>query len=284
MKILIGSGNFSGSNLMVSRWLENMPQHEFKVAAWYRNHKYLDTIDWCIDGLQDTRVGKLNYFNDHFGIKGPCVNHNLANEIIDDLLLWGPDLVISDCDSFTAALSKVLEIPLWYCSGMLQMIGIEHDRKEIQTKKLDRVKKYLETLPEGNAYLVYSPLCDISSRPFLKNGFEWIRPYSITPQEDTEFPDIRKALPEKALLSTGETSLVSDCVYSGRTIFISPEPNDPEQVLNAQLLEWYGCGRNIGRPQSIDFVKRIAQGYHQSPVLSIQKWNQLDKRLEEVKI
>ena len=260
-----------------------MPQHEFKVAAWYRNHKYLNTIDWCIDCLQDTRVGELNYFDERFGIQGPCVNHDLADEIIDDLLLWSPDLVISDCDSFTVALSKVLGIPLWYCSGMLQMIGIEHDRKEIQTKKWDRIKRYLETLPKGDAYLVYSPLCDISSRPFLKNGFEWIRPYSITPQEDTEFSDIRKALPEKALLSTGETSLVSDCVYSGRTTFICPDPNDPEQVLNAQLLEWYGCGRNIGRPQSIEFVKRITQGYNQSPVLSIQKWKQLDERLEEFK-
>jgi hypothetical protein len=263
MKILIGSGNFTGSNLMVSRWLKNMPQHEFKVAAWYRNNRYLPVIDWCIDGLQNIKVGELNYFNQNFGIQGSYINHDLADTIIEDLL----------------------EIPLWYCSGMLQMIGIEHDRKEIQTKKFDRIKMYLETLPKGDAYLIYSPLCDISSRPLLKDGFDWIRPYSAMPREvSTENIDlsmIKRVIPDKALLSTGETSLVSDCIYSGRVTFITPRPNDPEQVLNAQLLEWYGCARNIGRPQSIEFVKLMVDGYSQIPSLSIQKWKQLDEKIED---
>lgn len=285
MKILVGSGNFSGSNLMVSRWLENMPHHEFKIAAWYRNHRYLNVIDWCLDGLQGVRVGELNYFDQNFGIQGPYINHDLADAIIDDLLIWKPDLVISDCDLFTAAIAKVLEVPLWYCSGMLQMIGIEHDRKEIQTKKLDRIKTYLEMLPEGDARLVYSPLCDISSRPFLKSGFEWVRPYSTTPQdistENTDLSTIQKAIPDRCVLNTGETSLASDCVYSGRTTFISPHPHDPEQVLNAQLLEWYGCARNIGRPQSLGFAKRLIDEYSLTPILSIQKWKQLDERVED---
>ncbi len=285
MKILIGSGNFTGSNLMVSRWLKNMPQHEFKVAAWYKNHKYLDVIDWCFDGLQSVRVGELNYFDQKFGIRGPYINHNLADAIIDDLLLWKPDLVISDCDLFTASIANALEIPLWYCSGMLQMIGIEHDRKEIQTKRFDKVKVYLESLPKGDSYLVYSPLCDVASRPFLKAGFDWIRPYSEIPQEisteNVNLSIMQKAIPDKALLTTGETSLVADCIYSGRSTFISPKPNDPEQVLNAQLLEWYGCACNIGRPQSVEFVKRVVEGIDQNPILSIQKWNQLDKRLDE---
>lgn len=284
MKILVGSGNFTGSNLMVSRWLQNMPQHQFKVVAWYKNHRYLDVIDWCLDGLHDTKVGELNYFVDKFGIQGPYVNYRLTDSIIDDLLLWEPDLVISDCETFTAALAKIIQIPLWYCSGMLQMIGIEHDRKEINTKKLDRIKTYLESLPEGDEYLVYSPLCDVSCRPFLKTGFDWVRPFSTVPQEvtteDVDLSLIQRAIPDRALLTTGETSLVSDCMYSGRCTFISPSPDDPEQVLNAQLMGWYGVARNIGRPKSLEFVKQQVESYNSPPILSIQKWRQLDERLE----
>lgn len=284
MKILIGSGNFSGSNLMVSRWLKNMPSHEMKVAAWYRNHKYLNVIDWCLDGLQETRVGEKNFFARNFGFQGPHVNHSLTETIIDELLEWKPDLIISDCEVFTASLAKVLEVPLWYCSGMLQMIGIEHDRKEVSSKKFDSTKVYLENLPRGDKYFVYSPLCDIASRPFLKTGFEWVRPFASEPKNTVleDISNIQKAIPRKALLTTGETSLVSDCVYSGLTTFISPNPMNHEQMLNAQLLEWYGCARNIGRPKSIDFVKRQVEGYRHAPVLSIQEWDQLDEKLDKI--
>lgn len=283
MKILVGSGNFSGSNLMVSRWLMNMPSHEVKIAAWYRNHRYLDVIDWCIDGLQEVRVGETNIFVQNFGFQGPHVNHTLTETIIDELLVWQPDLVISDCEPFTASLAKVLEVPLWYCSGMLQMIGIEHDRKEVNTKRLDTTKVYLESLPKGDKYLVYSPLCDVASRPFLKDGFEWVRPFAAEPKDTTldDLTNIQKAVPSGSLLTTGETSLVSDCVYSGQRTFISPSPMDHEQLLNAQLLEWYGCARNVGRPKSIDFMKRLVEEYTKTPVLSIQKWKQIDERLDK---
>jgi hypothetical protein len=178
--------------------------------------------------------------------------------------------------------AKALEIPLWYCSAVLQLVGIEHDRKEINTKIFDRTKMYLDSLPQGNVYLIYSPLCDISSRPFLKKGFEWVRPYSVVGGETTsvELPTIQKALPEGSILTTGETSFVSDCLYTGRPIFISPNPREIEQVLNAQLMEWYGAARNLGRPQNIDFVKRQVERHTATPVLSVQDWKQLDERLE----
>jgi hypothetical protein len=255
------------------------------LILWYRNHKYLDVIDWCIDGFQNVGFGTLNYFDEYFGVQGPNINHKLANDVVDDLLMWDTDLVISDCDPFTAAFAKVINVPLWYCSPMLQMIGIEHDRKGIHSKKLDKIKRHIDSLPSGNAYLVYSPLCDIASRPFLKKGFEWVRPYSNKPNEiSTENVDLSfvlKAISYKGLCNTGETSLVADCLYSGKTTFISPNPNDPEQVLNAQLAEWYGCARNIGRPPNIEFAKKCVDEYCGTPGLSIQKWKQLDERLDE---
>jgi hypothetical protein len=227
-------------------------------------------------------VGDKNYFKENHGQIGPHVNHEMADLIIDDLLEWQPELVISDCEYFTAMVAKALEIPLWYCSAVLQLVGIEHDRKEINTKIFDRTKMYLDSLPQGDVYLIYSPLCDISSRPFLKKGFEWVRPYSVVGGETTsvELPTIQKALPEGSILTTGETSFVSDCLYTGRPIFISPNPREIEQVLNAQLMEWYGAARNLGRPQNIDFVKRQVERHTATPVLSVQDWKQLDERLE----
>lgn len=291
MKILYGAGNFIGSNIMASRFVQNSPSHDIRIAAYYRNHTYLHSINWCLDSLYHCiRVGERNYFEQKHGYPGPFVNHALADLIIEDLLSWKPELVISDCEFFTATVAKVLEIPLWYCSPMLQLIGMEREYKELNTKIFNKTKIYLKSLPKANEYFIYSSLCDISSRPILKKGFEWIRPYSISPdsnllstEKDSCLPIILKAIPDKAILSTGETSFVSDCIYSGKTVFISPNQTEPEQLLNAQLLQWYGVAKNIGRSNNIDFVKRQVEEYKNLPILSIQKWKQLDEKLEMVR-
>jgi hypothetical protein len=283
MKILYGAGNFIGSNIQAARFIQNAFGHEVRIAAYYRNNRYLNSIDWCLDALYRIKIKEKNYFDSKFGIKGPRVNYEIADMIIDDILEWQPDLVISDCEYFTASISKILNITLWYCSSILQIIGIEHDRKELNTKKMNNIRKYLNTFPKGDAYLVYSPLCDISSRPFLKLNFEWVRPYTITPDnvvtDGEDFSIIKKAIPKGSLLSTGETSFVSDCLYSGNMMFVSPEPNDLEQNMNAYLLEWYGCALNIGRSKNIKYIKRVVENFDKKPMLSIQNWKYLHERL-----
>ena len=281
MKILFGAGNFIGSNIMLSRFLQHAQGHDIRIAAHYRNNKYLRSVDWCIDALSVR--GEVNYFKDKYGVAGPPVDHFLADMIINDLLEWEPELVISDCEFFTAMVAKVLEVPLWYCSPMLQITGIEHDKRELNTKIMDTYKLYLELLPHGDAYLVYSPLCDISARPILKKGFEWIRPYSSGPKELTTenilIENIQRLVPPNSLVTTGETSFVADCLYSGKSILISPNPSEIEQVLNAQLLQWYGVGINIGRSTNMNFIKRQVERMVKPTSLSIQKWRQLDEKL-----
>lgn len=283
MKILFGAGNYIGSNVMVSRFLQNATKHEIRIAAFYRNHKYLDHIDWCLDAVFSSKNGE-DYFFERTGYHGPDVDSYITDIIVGDLLEWKPDLIISDCESFTAHLSKALEIPLWYCSPMLQLVGIEHDRKEINSKIMDIESAYLKTLPKAEKYLVYSPLCDIASRPFLRNGFEWVRPYSVVPNEvsteDDDFSIIKKSIPYNSLFTTGETSFISDCLYSGNKIYVSPNPVEIEQVLNAQLFEYYGAGINIGRPKNINFLKSQVERHCPVADLSIQNWTQLDEKLE----
>ena len=284
MKILFGSGNFIGSNIMCSRFIKNAIGHDIRVTAYYRNHRYLHCIDWCLDALYSTNIGDANYFKERHGIPGPYVNHEMSDLIINDLLEWGPHLVISDCEMFSAMVAKAMDIPLWYCSPMLQLNGIEHEHNEIKTKTMKSVQYMLNALPEGDKYLVYSPLCDIAGRPFLKTGSEWVRPYSEPPNEITseniDTSIISKGIPEGSLVCTGETSLVSDCIYAEKPLFLSPNPNEPEQILNAQLLEWYRVAVNIGRPKSLSFTKRQAERLPlPSTKLSKQGFGFLDERL-----
>lgn len=286
MKILFGSNDFIGSNIMVQRFIQHAPHHDIRVAGYYRNHQYLNTIDWCLDALYQVRVGTENYFQKNHGISGPHINHNIADIVVNELVEWMPEMVISDCEPFTASIAKILEIPLFYCSSALQLVGIEHERKEIDLKLFSSLKSSILSLPKGDAYLVYSALCDVQPKPVLKNGFEWIRPYSknvddvIHTTEDIDLSLFSKALPENSFITTGETSFIADGIYAKKNIFVCPNPLEPEQILNAQLLDWYGCGTNIGRPKSLDFVKRVVERTKSKPVLSMQRCYQLDERIE----
>ena len=283
MRILLGGGNFKGSNIMLSRFLENLTEHEVKICAWYRNHQYLPHIDWCIDALQ--KHSTKNYFYIHHGIKGPSVDHDVAIEVLDDIVDWDPELVISDCEAFTACAAKALNVPLWYCSSMLQFNGIEHVYGEINNNAFLQTRDILKGLPKGDVYLVYSALCEISSPPTLREGFEWVRPYFKEPydkvlsSELSEVADIGTVIPDEYLLCSGETSFVADCLYSGKPFYVCPDPTDQECLLNAQMLQHHKCARNIGRPKSLEFVKNQVEKPNPAPHLHLQNWNFLDEKV-----
>jgi hypothetical protein len=288
MKILFCSGNFTGSNIMLSRFLKASGQHEVKIAAFYKNHKYLHSIDWVLDPIFKKKWSreKENYFYKHCGLQVPIkVDHQYTDWIVNELINWGVDLVINDCEIYTAFIAKLLNIPIWYCSPMLQLTGFLHEKYEIKASMFHEFNKQLEKFPDGNRYLVYSSLCDIEARPMLKPGYKWIRPYSVELNETTTEENIsmiqRIVNSNNVVVTTGETSFVSDCMYSGNRFFISPSPEDIEQSLNAQLFEWYGVARNIGRPKTMDYVLRQVEKPAIVPNLSVQKWNQLDEEVNE---
>jgi len=282
VKILFGAGNFIGSNIMLSRFLEKTKEHDIRIISYYRNHKYLHHIDWCLDAIYNSRNKQNNnYFKLKYDMISPGVNHYLADLIINEITEWEPDLVISDCELFTALVAKILKIQLWYCSPILQFIGINYECKKIYNNKI----KNLSLLPKGDKYLVYSPLCDISSRPILKEGFEWVKPYYKLPEEFTteniKIQDLQRLIPKNSLVTSGETSFVADCLYTGNPLFISPNPLEPEQVINAKLMEWYCSAINIGRSMNMNFIKNQIEKMKSKPVLSIQKWRTLDQKISE---
>ncbi|MFA5758977.1 MAG: hypothetical protein WC942_06445 [Clostridia bacterium] len=282
MRILFSGNNYIGSNVMLQRLIKAADKHDVKVMSYYRNHTYLHHIDWCLDPVIFKRTLGKKYFKEYYNIDGPSVNNQLAEIIVNDLVGWEPELVISDCEKLSATLAGILQIPLWYCSPMLQMIGIQHDKKTLDSLIFAGLKNRLELLPEGNKYLIYSPLCDIEGRPFLKDGFEWCRPYYEEPgRSTTEQIDISlvtKIVGNCGYFTTGETSFVSDCIYTNKPIFIGPHPKELEQLLNAQLCEWYGVAKNIGRFFNISFLEKAVEPPYPEYKLSIQEWKQLHER------
>jgi hypothetical protein len=284
MKILIGANNYLGSNITISRILDQLKDHEIRVAAYYRDNQYIKVIDWCLDALFLNKSGRINYFKKYHGIDGPFVSHKLVEMMINELILWAPDLIISDCEEVTATLASILEIPLWYCSPLLQTIGLQHTKSMLQYPSY-KIKNYLRTLPKANRYLIYSPLCDIVNKPMLNEGFEWVKTYCKQPNKITssgvDLSLYKKFKSKDDLITTGETSFVVDCLFSGKPFYISPNVSEWEQMLNADLCHIYGIARNVGRSNNISFVKdQINKGTY-SPILNQNFELDLVQKLKE---
>lgn len=277
MRILFGANNFSGSNIMLSRFLENAKDHEVKIAAYYKNNEYLHHIDWCLDGLYN-RKSKLNYFQDKYAIDGPKTDYQLTNSIINYLLEWQPDIIISDCEIFTASLSNILDIPLIYCSPLLQYTGLNNKPSMLN------INNIFSLLPPADSYLIYSPLGDTINHHLIKDGFNWVRPYYKEPskivENDFDIDFYNKCIPQDMLLTTGETSFISDCFYNNKKFFISPNHNDYEQLLNANLFQKFGISKNIGRTDNYSFLKnKIAENYEINLNMELKNIKRLDEFL-----
>ena len=270
MKILLSAGNYSGSNIMLSRWLKHLKGHDIRTFAYYHNSQFLNSVDYILDPLFNDVE---NCAFDSFGIKGPRVNKKIADLIITDISEWCPDLIISDCEKISALLAKLLDIPLWYCSFILQGVGWDNYRINNQ------IQNYIfYTLPKAERYFIYSPLCDVENRPVLKKGFEWVRPYS----DDPEFLNISEDLSlvqkviKDELITTGETSFVSDCIYSEWPFFIYPDPNNIEQIINARNCDNLKIATNLGRQSNLSLLKKSVEKIYQ-PKLKLQNNKTLDE-------
>ena len=134
MKILYGAGNTSGANLQLSRFLQHS-SHEVKIAAYVRNHRYLDYINWSLDALQINNGYQQKKVNELFGHTGvPPISYYEASEMLDDLAEWNPDLVISDAELITAHIAETFEVPLWICSPLCLATGTEWDKSQMSRK------------------------------------------------------------------------------------------------------------------------------------------------------
>ena len=296
MKILYGAGNRPGANLQLKRFLGHC-NLDIRCAAYFHGSDLLECVDWTLDALQSNNSYDKGKLNSLFGYEGaPHIDYNHAQILLEEVYAWKPDLVISDAEPITAHIAKALELRLWYCSPLLLINGIEWERKQHKYSfAIKKMYKTLQTLPQAERKLVYSPFCDISMRPRLKDGFEWCKPYSETesfgkintmsPQrvENDCFKYIQQNLKNNQVLTTGETSFVADAIYSGYNIAVAPAISDPESLTNASLCEYYFLGSDLGEIEtSIEYAQHQFDRFLTRPftnALSIQDWKCLHEIL-----
>lgn len=237
MKILLGLNKFSGSNIFGSRFISSC-NHEFKILAYYKNHRYLKNINWTLDAVySNTKKNKII----------PYTNIQYINFIIDELIYWEPDLVISDAEPISATLAKLLNIPLYYCSPIFLITGVNNKNKIWQ----EPIKQYINNLPKADKYFIYSPLIDILPLK-LKNGYEWIRPYYKDPiVQENQF--------SSKCITSAETSSIADCVYNNKKFILSSDNDDIEQKINSYFLSLNNASLNIGQPKSLLWLKETIE-------------------------
>jgi len=192
MKILYGMGNRFGGSEMLSRFISHLdPKHELKIAAWDKASHTLSTVDWTLDSLFFNLINiRSQHRVETFGLKGQLRYNHHITEFIKDLLEFEPDLVISDDESYTACFANSFGIPLWYCSPLLLLNAwkINLGRNQVY-RNCTNLQRYHSFFPKAEKYLVYSPLYDISFRPKIRAGFEWVKPYHLKIEKKEEIYD-----------------------------------------------------------------------------------------------
>lgn len=250
MNVLYGAGKLSGSNLRLSQFIANS-NHNIKCLAHFENAKYLHHIDWLCEAIYDRNPTKQNILNDLLGFNsGLFLDHEKIEIILEELYEWKPDLVISDWEPISCALAKTLSIPLWSCSPANLLYGV----KSKKITSLTYLKSRFEMkVPEADRKMIYSPFCDILDPPTLKDGFEWVKPYSVPPI------CTRSGLGLNLVKNPigGETEFLAHLFYNKQPIYIFPSSKDLEGLLNAITCESYNIGLNFWDSANlIDLVQR----------------------------
>src|SRR5271155_1177897 len=106
MKILYAAGDNTNACTQLSRFVQAMPNHQIKVAAYQQSSPKGMNIDWTLNCLLNVFTGQI------------AENDNLKI-YYDQIVYFAPDLIISDLEYFTSYLAGVGNIPLWQCSSSL---------------------------------------------------------------------------------------------------------------------------------------------------------------------
>jgi hypothetical protein len=278
-RILYAAGNRPGANIQLSRFLQRASDFDVYIAA-YASHGQLPTIDWSLD---------------IFAKETPKETNHLIQNIKKDIIEFAPDLVISDGEFIIPAITDELKIPLWSCSSLHLLDGCAWDHSQIKSRSyLYQTNSLLASMPKAQYKFAYSPFCDISMRPILKQGYEWIRPYYESPKVCYEshnihsqfFNYIRENVSDpNVFFCTGETSFVADAFYSNKKICINSSATDPESLLNGFLCEWLGIGYDAGdlNKTNIKYIKEQIDIFLNKKLklnISKQKIQTLDERIK----
>lgn len=284
MKILYGAAKRYGAALQLDRFL-SQTSHKVKIASHYEMSQSINHIDWLLDAVYTTNRRYFNDIEDIFGYKGaPLVRPDNITKFIDDVIAWEPDLIISDGDSITAHIAKLLNIHLIYSSSIHLLDGMAWHRSQFKCLKLlEKASGFIKGLPSADGKLIVSPFGVLAKQPKLKNkSFKWVIPYyrpmgqikkkngilivmpntqrrdkivailkGIGAKFDSALPldndYISKLNSSEFCFTSGESNVVADAIFSGKKLLVAPSKNDTEELLNGLLCEVNGIGKNLGQ-------------------------------------
>jgi hypothetical protein len=280
VKILYGIGKRVGAGIQASRILNNISNHEVRFIGSNISFPYLKFVHWNVDSL--TRMNKLE-------------NIPKYERLIDDIAIWNPDLIISDAEEISAKISKILNIPLWYCSPLHLEDGLEWAKgSKIISDILIQDRAFLLNLPIANKIFIYSPFCSFNITP--KCGYEWVKPYYNICSETKDYnlavipdknrfivlrkvfnkvkqevlycsPDYSHSYSDKisecggVMFLTGETSYIADCIYNNKYMYMMPDNKDFETILNSIMVKNYKLGENLNQVELLEDIapKKISK-------------------------
>ena len=193
MSILYSAGDRVGANSQMARLLAHLDKrHIVKIAAYIRSSDSISHIDWTLDSLNYNKPPHTDdSISNLFGYKGvPFVNIDNTKVFLKEAENFEPDLIISDGEPIAGHIARKIGAPLWYCSPIHLLDGIEWEKGQLRyTDKLSKLRRFLKYFTEPDLHLVYSPFGDIKFRPYLREGYEWITPFHYDENgEATYFP------------------------------------------------------------------------------------------------
>lgn len=295
MKILYSAGNRASAGVQLKRFLTHANKHEVRIAAYSLAIQFVPFIDWTLDALQTRNSFKKKEVNDLFEHTGvPNINLESAEQFLDDLSEWMPDIIISDGEPIAAHAAHTLGIELWYCSPLHLLDGVIWEySKSLYKKELDKTLLQLQAMPAAEKYLVYSPFGDVANFPLLANGYEWTTPYIKDLKEfrcadlnRCQSPGIERFKKQfsNGFFCAGETSYIADAFYRNNPVYISPSMTDPEGLLNALFAEQYNVGVDLGSIDNDRYAIRCLKNMPTLPnlELDIQNFPKLHEILEKI--
>jgi hypothetical protein len=250
MKILYAAGNNFHAKIQLERFLENfdVKNNIVKVAAYKKylssNYQTNWTLDCCLTPDKDNNY--LFYNNKYLDI---------YEEQIKD---FKPDLIISDLEIYSSFLSLKLNIKLWHVSNKLHNFALPDLYKDnIKVHKYYKFlygnshsyKNIVDIVDGADKNFVYSHFCDIDEKIFLKENFDWVRPYYYTGKKSVVYEhkyvsvdcnkiNIIKYLSEKK----SDCVVFSDNVMPYENITAKPYSNKEEYGCNLSNCEIFVCG------------------------------------------
>lgn len=176
VKILYASINNFDSTIQMSRFIESIINKNYSIKlSGYSRFCQSIPIDWNIESLFYTHN------------KNRRLNTPDIDIYADQIKKFKPDIIISDLEYFTSMIAINLNIPIIQCSSYLLDSAVDsRNKKNFLTQGIQKYSPALKTKNNkffniinnnSNYKFVYSHLCDAKNKPFLKNGFNWIRPY-----------------------------------------------------------------------------------------------------------